>query len=140
MNDLENLRLKDGTYRFKLCYPELSDYDIPCNDWTQTSNPITDTTIQSFVPIYLAFSENSYGQAFGGLGVSPVNSESTLIDDAPDRGRWWMAIGARRFHGEVDTIPGPHTINVKKVELYVEDPGMFAKYKVAYRLPVICKH
>ena len=74
----------------------------------------------------MAFPKNSYGQDFGGLGVSSVSSEYTLIDDAPGGEYWWMAIGARQFHGGVDTIPGPHNINVKEVELFVQDPGTVA--------------
>ena len=52
LSSLDTLRLEDGTFHLKLCYPELAEYDNPCNEWTQTSNPATDTTIQNFVPIY----------------------------------------------------------------------------------------
>ena len=127
LNTLETLRLEDGTFHLELCYPELSEYDRPCNEWSQTSNPVTESTIQNFVPIHLSFAKNSYDEGFVGLGVSPVSSEYTLIDDAPGRGNWWMAIGARRSHGEEDTIPGPYTINVKRVELYAKKPGTLAK-------------
>ena len=127
LNDLETLRLKDGTFHLKLCYPELSDYDNPCNEWTQTSNPATNTTIGNFRSVYLAFPMNSYGNDFGGLGVSPASSSDTLIACTPYRDNWYFAVGALRYWGGVDTIPGPFDIPVKKVELYAEKSGKFSK-------------
>ena len=38
---LEHYRGKDGNFQFKLCYPEVGK----CNEWIQTSNPATETTI-----------------------------------------------------------------------------------------------
>ena len=44
LDKLEEYRGVDGNFQFKLCYPELGQ----CNEWTQSSNPVTDTTITGF--------------------------------------------------------------------------------------------
>ena len=130
MNDLETLRLDDGAFHFKLCYPDLLGYDNPCNEWTQTSNPVTNTPIRNFRPVYLTFPKNSQEKDFGGIGLSSEKKTFTLIQDTSDTTTWWFAIGALRFQGGDDTIPGPSNIYVKKVELYAEKSGRFAKQKL----------
>ena len=124
LNQLETFRLNLGSFHLKLCYPELGD----CNEWTQTSNPATDSTILGFKAITLGFPKNSYRQAFGGLGVSPASASTTFIDDTPNQSFWFYPIGAKVYTGS-STIPGPvaedgtrHT--VKRVNLFVEKPGM----------------
>ena len=122
LNQLNPLRLEDGSFHLKLCYPEFRK----CNEWTQTSNPATSSTIENFKPIELGFPKNSYGKAFVGIGVSPA-SAGTFIDDTPSQSNWWYAIGARSWFGS-GTIPGPvdqsgHGKKVKRVELYAEKPG-----------------
>ena len=123
LSQLNSLRLADGSFHLKLCYPELGK----CNEWTQTSNPATSSTIENFEAIELGFPKNSNGTAFVGLGVSPASASSTFIDDTPSQSRWWYAIGARRWHGS-GTIPGPvgesgRGQKVKRVELFAEKPG-----------------
>ena len=63
LNKLENYRNKEGKFKFKLCYPELTwgKNGSNCNEWFQTSNPYTDSTITGFQEIFLAFDVNSYG-------------------------------------------------------------------------------
>ena len=46
---LNPLRLEDGILHLKLCYPELEKF----NEWTQTSNPATSSTIENFEAIKL---------------------------------------------------------------------------------------
>ena len=123
LDHLESMRLDDGNFHLKLCYPELTEHTEPCNEWIQTSNPVTISTIQGFHPIQIMFPTNSYGRSWKGLGMSPPSATFTFIDDAPDGSYWWMAIGARRFHGGPDTIPGP-TRTVRKVELYVKKASL----------------
>ena len=124
LSQLDPLRLEDGSFHLKLCYPELGK----CNEWTQTSNPATSSTIESFKAIDLGFPKNSYGKAFVGIGVSPA-SAATFIDDTPNQSNWWYAIGARSWFG-TGTIPGPVDQSgagkkVKRVELFAERPGTF---------------
>ena len=124
LNQLETLRLADGSFHLKICYPELGD----CNEWTQTSNPATDSTILGFKAITLGFPKNSYREAFGGLGVSPASDSTTFIDDTPNQSFWFYPIGAKVYYGS-NTIPGPVSEDgtrhkVKRVDFFVETPGM----------------
>ena len=113
----------DGSFHLKLCYPELSTIkDPPCNEWTQTSNPATDSTILNFQAVNIAFDGlDQAGRTFRGLGVSPKSQAYTFINDYPEHSKWRSAIGAQQFFIQVDTIPStsPGKL-VRKVELYVE--------------------
>ena len=62
---------------------------------------------------------DSYGGPRVGLGRDGIASTGSLIDDAPSRTYWFTAIGATKYHGGADTIPGPKPHVVTKVELYV---------------------
>ena len=118
LSQLNNLRLDDGSFHLKLCYPELGK----CNEWTQTSNPATRSTVENFKAIKLGL-----GSSFTGLGVSPASSSHTFIDNTPSSSTWFYAIGARSSWGGSDTIPGPYPEQsphkVKRVELFAERPG-----------------
>ena len=118
LSQLNNLRLDDGSFHLKLCYPELGK----CNEWTQTSNPATRSTVENFKAIKLGL-----GSSFTGLGVSPASSSYTFIDNTPSSSNWFYAIGARSSWGGSDTIPGPYPEQsphkVKRVELFAERPG-----------------
>jgi hypothetical protein len=120
LGDLEDFRSANGSFHLKICYPELTAFHPPCNEWIQTSNPATESTIQGFRAISLAFPKMHSGAAWGGLRLSP-HSSSTLIDGTYG---WWMAVGAMQYHGGADTIPGPSKAgdiyrSIKKVELFV---------------------
>ena len=110
-----------GSLHLKLCYPEVREGErAQCNEWLQTSNPATEATITGFQAVNLAFPENSWGQAWGGLGrAEKWNRFRTLMDDSPSTGRWWSAVGATSYSVlQWSTIPGPRNIRVTKVELY----------------------
>ena len=113
LGDLEDFRNSDGKFHFKLVYPE-----VPAtNEWIQSSNPATDTTITGFEAISLDVDINSYDEAWAGLGYS---DDKTLIDDAPDGIRWWTAIGSyQEYPKEPGTFPGLKKNAVSIVELYV---------------------
>ena len=92
-------------FHFKLCYPELGNYGNGCNEWVQTSNPATDSTITGFIPINLSFTKDSYNDDWGGIGNTGYNEigileipnyEIALIDDAPNRVGWHTPIGSFR--------------------------------------------
>ena len=130
LDQLERYRDSDGNFIFKLCYPELT-WGVDgrtCNEWIQSSNPLTETTIRGFKPISLAFTKDSYLKAWRGLGKSPSNYPYAAIDDAPTGSYWWTAIGATRlYHGK---IPGPRSDRdwnkiaiITKVQLYVLNQG-----------------
>lgn len=131
LDQLEKYRNSDGNFRFKLCYPEVT-WGLggkKCNEWIQSSNPLTETTITGFKPISLAFHLNSGKDPWAGLGKSPSQWSGAAIDDTPTSSGWWYAIGATRLH--FGGIPGPRHKNdsvantgkggvVKKVQLYVQ--------------------
>ena len=139
LGSLEEYRIA-GRFHFRLCYPELigvNDGD-GCNEWIQTSNPATDSTITGFEPISLSFPYNSYTKDWVGIGKDITSKYlGAFIDDSPNDDYFWTSIGAFQYHGSASTIPGPksktQTENqylVKKVQLYVKDvPKSTTTYK-----------
>jgi hypothetical protein len=121
--NLESMRNSDKVFHFLLCYPELKKYSYPCNEWKQSSNPVVDSTISGFEAITLTFPKNGEGNPFGGLGLSPLNFVSNLIDDTPDHTNWFNPIGTLQLWG--GQIPGPELKGVKMNVLYVKiSPSM----------------
>ena len=126
LDQLEEFRGSDGKFRFKLCYPELT-WGVggkTCNEWMQTSNPMTETTITGFESVSLAFIYDSYLNPWKGLGKSPPNLPSSTIDDAPAHKPRYCSIGTKYFYR--DKIHGPRNHEdwrksfVSKVHLYVK--------------------
>jgi len=120
--DLESMRNEDGVFHFKLCYPDLTEYDPPCNEWKQSSNPLTESKITGYSAIAIAWPKNSINKEFGGLGLSPPSFRENLIDDAPEHAWWHCSIGSLKHWGGSDTIPGPQKDGqraIKRVELHV---------------------
>ena len=115
------MRNKEGVYHFKICYPELTAEEFPCNEWIQSSNPVTEQTITGYAGITLTWDTNGYGGPFQGLGLSPTSLDYNLIDSAPfsrNDNWWWFSIGSITYEGTV-TVPGPAPNNVKIVEFSV---------------------
>ena len=124
---LEDFRGADGSFHFKLCYPEVIGIGgSSCNEWIQTSNPATARTITGFKAITLAFTKASRDTQWSGIGKSVAGD--TFIDDAPTISSWWTAIGAFKYYpvsSGSGKIPGPTPNAVTKVELYVKQgPGI----------------
>ena len=118
LDQLEDYRNNDGKFQLKLCYPQLTwgkDGKI-CNEWIQSSNLYTESTITGFEKIFLAFDRNSNNDDWRGLGKNLVgNDVAVMMDDSPDTSNWFSAIGAKSYWGN-RTIPGPrhptdHTTN-----------------------------
>merc|ERR1712141_925137 len=118
LSDIEQFRNAQGEFHFKLVYPE-----IPAvNEWIQTSNPTTETTITGFKATSLDISINSIDDAWAGLGVG--DEGKCVMDDSPDTTKWWTAIGAERpYPTNSETFPGLKKNKVSMVELYVYDDG-----------------
>ena len=136
LDTLETYRRADGKFRFKLCYPELTWgwEGGKCNEWLQTSNPVSETEITGFERIsgnLIAFgSRFDSGEFAGWVGIGRSHSQfsNSLIDDDPTGDNWFTAIGALKADDSAlsNTLPGPvsqpyvSTIsNVKVIELYV---------------------
>ena len=130
LNQLEQYRCKDGNFHFRLCYPEFGK----CNEWIQSSNPATETTIRGFRAISLAFKTNGVRGAWAGLGKSTDNSYSvTLIDDSPAEKNWHSAIGSCAYWPAKPKIPGPVGVpptnaGINVVNLYVSQFNTNGKF------------
>ena len=75
-----------------------------------------------FKAVSLDVTINSHDDAWAGLGLGTEGK--SLMDDSPDTGRWWTAIGAERAYPTgSDTFPGLKKNKVTMVELYVYDDG-----------------
>ena len=121
---LGSMSQMEGPFHLKLCYPELPSPN--CNEWSQTSNPVTESDITGFIPISIPFTKKSLNGNFGGLGVNGDGyGTPAFINDIPNHGNWWAAIGAYQYHGGVDTIPGPYDKKVKKVDMYIGHKGKY---------------
>jgi len=118
--NLEAYRMKKGHFHFKLCYPELTQFPNPCNEWTQTSNPVLESKITGYKAVNITWDTDSYGGPFRGLGLSPASKNCNLIDDAPDRFFFWSSIGTMSCHPSwQENIPGPLPHRVLINALYV---------------------
>lgn len=118
--ELDSMRNWEGVFHFKLCYPELasSTINFPCNEWTQTSNPLTESKITGFAAINLTWTRDGMNDLFHGLGLSSCCSSANLIDGNPFRD-WWYSIGTIAYWGCATCVTGPGRTPVKMVELYV---------------------
>ena len=119
LDQIENFRKINGLFHFRLCYPEL---DHRCNEWTQSSNPITDSEIQNFTAISNQFETNARRSVpFQGLGLNTDHSNKTLLDTQPNSTAWWYAVGATMYSPyHPGKIPGPKNEFVTQVVLYVK--------------------
>ena len=109
LGQLHHLKINDH-FNFRLCYPELKGINgSSCNDWSQSSNPVTNSSIHGFRPNKpLAFTKDSYLKDWKGLGKnSPSVARDTFIDDAPTQSAWFSAVGAFSYWPGKPTIPGP---------------------------------
>ena len=128
LNQLEDYRNIEGKFQFKLCYPDLTwgRDGKTCNEWRQSSNPFTDSTITDFEAISLAFVKDCYNEDWKGLGKnSGGNDQEAVIDDAPSKDLWCSAIGVKSSLFGDGKFPGPNDPTnlensiTSKVELYV---------------------
>ena len=120
LNKLEDYRNQEGHFHFKLCYPELQGVNGGnCNEWTQSSNPVSQGTVSKFRPISIEFPKDGLERSWGGLGRSNWDETNALLDDTGTDSKWWSAIGAMKYHGNGTTFPGPFPNYVTRVELFI---------------------
>ena len=60
LDQLEGMRDGKGRFHLKLCYPELTEFNPPCNEWIQTSNPATEETITGYEEVQLTFEKLNF--------------------------------------------------------------------------------
>lgn len=128
LDTLEKYRDAEGKFTFKICYPEFKgNGGGSCNEWKQSSNPATESTITDFEAIStpLPWNFNGNGKPWGGIGknAKTVDQEKTLIDDVPSNKNSWMSIGAF-VETPRQRILGPRfsfgSYEVTTVELFVK--------------------
>ena len=120
LGQLEQYRNCKGDFHFKLCYPELAEnFSFPCNEWTQSNNPVHDHIVRDFTPINITF--QSASRDFKGLGMTAKGKWDALMEDFPFL-KVNRAFSVGTMAGKDGRIPGPPPHMVEKVELYV-NPG-----------------
>ena len=105
----------------KIVYPELNGG----NEWIQTSNPVTEDTIEGFQPIKLDFGIDGKLNPWGGLGNCA--NQNAFICDTPTENNWFMCIGCQDWFPATGFFPGPRTQTgsehqLTQVELYINIP------------------
>ena len=121
LNNLDTLKRKEDSYQLRLCYPELTQYPFPCNEWIQSKNPLETTSKTNLdTAITITFDSNGIGnQNFKGLGTNRVGKDTwSIIDGSPTSINFWLALGLKQIFN--DKIPGPIGVWVSKVELYMK--------------------
>ena len=123
LDQLERLSTSLGVFRLRQCYPEHEEPN--CNEWVQSSNPATESTITGFKAINWVRTKNSKDKPFGGLGLNEEYKHS-LIDDFPENlgdRLFFHAIGssseAWEGSGKIAGPRDPAPRRVRKVELYM---------------------
>ena len=116
--DLESMKDKEDVFHFKLCYIERTDVEFPCNEWKQSSNPLTEKKVTGYEKIRLTWPLQSDKRPFEGLVQS--TPDKNLIDDS-EGSNWGNSIGT--IKDSKGKIPGPidkdgNQIYVEKTELY----------------------
>ena len=77
------------------------------NEWLQSSNPATDSTIEGYEPVTITYgADDNANPLFRGLGRDDgSNAEKCAIDHTPKVNKWYFCIGVLNlFNGG---IPGP---------------------------------
>lgn len=98
------LKNSSGQYEFKLEYPELGS---GCNQWRQTSNPLT---TYDTVTGYTAIQTTYTGSNWGGISLqnASINTKSScLLSGCQNTNNWWFAICS--YSNYNSGIPGPQS-------------------------------
>ena len=127
LGQLDKYKNIEGKFHLKICYPDrVAQSDVSgkcCNEWKQTSNPVSEGIITGFEKISLAWTKNCAGSDWHGLGLEGQFTH-TLIDDTGENERWCMAVGAIKYEPDDDNpkkyIPGPYNEKIaepRKVQI-----------------------
>ena len=121
MEQVEDHRKPDGSFHFKLCYPDLLFHD-PCLHWEQTTNPTVNDTVRGFRLLRDGGLDPAIdgcsGCTFIGLRRQKTSDASPPVVSGD--GGWW-GIGIFAANGlRGSTLPGPKENFTRRVELWVE--------------------
>jgi hypothetical protein len=121
LGNIDVLKAAADPYHLKLCYPELTQYPSPCNEWTQTKSPMvaTSTNNINFQAIDTVFNIDGAGGSFRGLGKNRAGKNTkTVMDASPHHINFWYSIGA--LESWSNYILGPPNKFVSHVEIYMK--------------------
>lgn len=111
LDQLESLRKVDGSFHFRMYWPEL-DIEV---EWTQTSNPVTSpvNTVTGFVDLSDPGTDTNF------LGLAASSSTSSFYDASPATTSWFYSVGAKGLY--LGGLPATRLPPRKSanVELYV---------------------
>ena len=129
LDNLDMLKSSADPYHLRLCYPELTQHSFPCNEWSQTKNPLGTTSLAAVGYTLINVTFNTDGTsvtdgptvAFGGLAKNKrkMNDDETIIDANPQSTDWWFSIGSLQYYKVDGKLPGPK-VPVTKVEMYMK--------------------
>ena len=144
LNQLERFRSPGGNFYLKICYPGATNGidGGTCNEWSQSSNFFTQSSITGFLPKKLAFPKRGDGSEWQGLALNENTQSKAVIDDTPTSDDIAMAIGVTEkmddggIHGPF-WDSGPQIIT--KVELYAHLRLEISEFLVNDEVDVKCK-
>ena len=126
LDQMEEYR-KDGVFHIRQCYPTLSSFDPPCNEWTQSSNFAVEEEISDFTPITINW-RDLYSWSPGDFNGLKKARESWSYYFASST-YWWFSIGFR--YTWWGGIPQNYPTYVPVVEVYLA-VGMNTIYKTNF--------
>ena len=69
LDQLETYR-RNGVFRLRMCFPDYTEDEFPCNEWEQSSNFVTEKEVSGFKAIRLTYPKCSGVMDFLGLHMS----------------------------------------------------------------------
>lgn len=108
LSQLAKIKGTASNYNLTLKYDSLGTAK---NNWTQTSNPATES-IAGYTAVSIAWTTQNWG------GLAPSSSAETFIDGSPGATTWFYAIGANTAWS--GGIPGPSAVEKDRVYLYLK--------------------
>ena len=122
MHQVEDYRKPDGSFHFKLCYPDLLFHN-PCLHWEQTTNPTINDTVRGFRLLRDGGIDPAIdgcsGCTFIGLRGQKASDASPPMVSGED-GWWGIGIFAANGLQNGNSLPGPKGNYTRRVELWVE--------------------
>ena len=141
LGDLEDFRMANGTFRFKLRWPELEDrFPDAYNEWMQETNfvkkfvdasELDRQVVKGYQPIHIWSTKYHFAGLEANLAGDLANICPTLdcaesvgckcpysiADGSVGIEWWWYPIGARLKYGR--GLPGPQALTIQTQELWV---------------------
>jgi len=107
LDKLETLRSKDGTFIFKLYWPEDDE-----NIWRQDNNPVTSANgvVTNYQPVSVVHTQYNF------KGLEYNNGTQSLLDGSINSTEWYYAIGSTELWNNGIPSWGPAA---QQVELFV---------------------